>query len=282
MSTKKYKTILENVDTGQYDPNLKGYSNGSMIGFYGQNQEKIDNKKVFDFRKKLEFSHDGDINDRKYSDLFCFNTENSQREDVLDEIAKWLYKKILFNVDNLAEGFEKIYWFVLNNTQEIYEIFGKSLDDEERKIVLTKSLDILNNRLKDVLTENILKSCHNKSQLVDFATKNGISLNEAFVKIMERAPKNPKAEKFIKKSKSEFKKRYGDRWKEVLYATAWKMFGESDNSPENTENTEVAETKSTKMFLRRKDLKKRKDSKYLKIRNLRRILKPLFKHKVSK
>lgn len=42
----------------------------------------------------------------------------------------------------------------------------------------------------------------------------------------ERAPHTKKGEKFIKKHKAEFKKRYGDMWKQILYATAWKLFGE--------------------------------------------------------
>ena len=52
-------------------------------------------------------------------------------------------------------------------------------------------------------------------------------LNEFFDKtyIFEKAPPGAKAERFIKKHKKEFKKRYGDAWKEVLYATAWKLFG---------------------------------------------------------
>ena len=40
-------------------------------------------------------------------------------------------------------------------------------------------------------------------------------------KLDEDAP--PGMEDWIKDRKPEFKKRYGDRWKEVLYATAWKM-----------------------------------------------------------
>ena len=43
--------------------------------------------------------------------------------------------------------------------------------------------------------------------------------------ISEKAPPGKKAKRFIKKAKPDFKKRYGDAWKEVLYATAWKMFG---------------------------------------------------------
>jgi hypothetical protein len=42
----------------------------------------------------------------------------------------------------------------------------------------------------------------------------------------EASPPSKKAEEFIMKNKEEFKKRYGKRWKEVLYSTAWKKFGQ--------------------------------------------------------
>ena len=46
--------------------------------------------------------------------------------------------------------------------------------------------------------------------------------------MVESAPPGKKAEDFIRKHKSEFKKRYGKkRGTEVLYATAWKKFGEA-------------------------------------------------------
>ena len=42
----------------------------------------------------------------------------------------------------------------------------------------------------------------------------------------EVAPNNTKAEEFILKNKASFKKRYGDNWEKILYATAWKLFGD--------------------------------------------------------
>jgi hypothetical protein len=51
-------------------------------------------------------------------------------------------------------------------------------------------------------------------------------VNESTVE--EKAPPGKKAEDFIKGNKAEFKKRYGDRWQEVLYATAWKKFGKKE------------------------------------------------------
>lgn len=47
------------------------------------------------------------------------------------------------------------------------------------------------------------------------------------VVIAESAPPGKKAERFIRKHKKEFRDRYGKRGTEVLYATAWKKFGES-------------------------------------------------------
>ena len=44
--------------------------------------------------------------------------------------------------------------------------------------------------------------------------------------IVEKAPPGKKAEEWIKSNKAEFKKEYGDKWEERLYATAWKLFGE--------------------------------------------------------
>ena len=43
--------------------------------------------------------------------------------------------------------------------------------------------------------------------------------------IKETAPPGKDAEEFINNSKEKFKKRYGDRWEKVLYATAWKVYG---------------------------------------------------------
>jgi hypothetical protein len=42
----------------------------------------------------------------------------------------------------------------------------------------------------------------------------------------ESAPPSKEAEDWVKANKKRFKDEYGDRWEEVLYATAWKMFGD--------------------------------------------------------
>jgi hypothetical protein len=45
--------------------------------------------------------------------------------------------------------------------------------------------------------------------------------------LQEKAPPGKKAEEWIKANKAEFKDRYGDEWEQVLYARAWKLFGDS-------------------------------------------------------
>lgn len=43
--------------------------------------------------------------------------------------------------------------------------------------------------------------------------------------VYEAAPKSKKAEEWILSNKSAFKKRYGDDWEQIIYATAHKLFG---------------------------------------------------------
>lgn len=58
--------------------------------------------------------------------------------------------------------------------------------------------------------------------------------------ILEKAPPSKKAEEWIKKNKENFKDQYGDDWEQVLYATAWKMFGEKSDIVESEAPTNVS------------------------------------------
>lgn len=64
----------------------------------------------------------------------------------------------------------------------------------------------------------------------------------------EVAPPGDKAEEWIKSNKEEFKKQYGDEWEEVLYATAWKMFGKSESIEERMIGAEIAAWLSKTVF----------------------------------
>lgn len=54
-------------------------------------------------------------------------------------------------------------------------------------------------------------------------------------KVTEKAPPGKDAEDFIKSAKKDFKDRYGDKWEEFLYRTAWKKFGPKSESYLKTE-----------------------------------------------
>lgn len=44
--------------------------------------------------------------------------------------------------------------------------------------------------------------------------------------VYESAPKSKEAEDWIMANKRNFKKRYGDNWQQIIYATAHKLFGD--------------------------------------------------------
>lgn len=66
---------------------------------------------------------------------------------------------------------------------------------------------------------------HNKKTVVSFLQHIRKITTDDFNPINEVSPPSGPARRFSKKPevKAAFKKRYGDRWKEVMYATAWKM-----------------------------------------------------------
>lgn len=82
--------------------------------------------------------------------------------------------------------------------------------------------DLLNFALRDESTE-----AEKAFALKNTEAGNGdaSSTDESCEKLKEVAPPNNKAEQFINDNKEDFKKRYGANWERILYATAWKMFG---------------------------------------------------------
>lgn len=69
------------------------------------------------------------------------------------------------------------------------------------------------------------------------------------MKLYEKAPPGAKAESWVKANKARFKKRYGETAGErVLYAKAWKLFGEEvideDAAPTNVMGASAADPNS--------------------------------------
>ena len=67
----------------------------------------------------------------------------------------------------------------------------------------------------------------------------------------EKAP--PGMEQWIKDRKPEFKKRYGDKWQQVLYATAWKRKN-NESVEESADDNPVAGAITRRILLQRADL----------------------------
>lgn len=65
--------------------------------------------------------------------------------------------------------------------------------------------------------------------------------------VKESAPPGKKAEDFITSNKIKFKKQYGKKWEEVLYATAWRKFGKKN---ENFDNAKAVVAESTDKIAR--------------------------------
>ena len=89
-------------------------------------------------------------------------------------------------------------------------------------------------KLTEILSENRIKHAFYKKladrspiiALTETAIEHNISVDNV-ITLLEVAPTAPGAEDWINSVKSDFQKRYGDDWQKVLYATAWKRFGES-------------------------------------------------------
>lgn len=52
-------------------------------------------------------------------------------------------------------------------------------------------------------------------------------------RLNEAAPPSEAAEDWIKSNKARFRKEYGDDYKEVMYATAWKLFKKGSFRPKD-------------------------------------------------
>lgn len=92
-----------------------------------------------------------------------------------------------------------------------------------------KLVELFHDKIKqpeDVLLENMKKASSLEEAILETSLVTGKTVEELVNLIQEVAPPCPEAEKFIKKAKKDFKKRYGKDWERVLYATAWKIFGD--------------------------------------------------------
>lgn len=99
-----------------------------------------------------------------------------------------------------------------------------ALADEDR-MGIQLSLNSSNTHIKNEFQKHGFFVVNEEHSLQMERNPQGLTYQE--LEFMESAPPGAKAKRFIKHQKSDFKKRYGKRWKQMLYATAWKQFGEA-------------------------------------------------------
>jgi hypothetical protein len=227
MTIKKFENIKEN----------------NSPGFYNQNQEMIDNNKVFDLRKNYERTYNYQTNDKIDHGDFVTTVvgTTNQEKDKLLKIAKWIYEvfedtaKVSSDFDDMCfyNVFDFAYSYLLNNYNEIYTVFGKSLNDEEKKTVCVLVLclfyeNYLKNEIFQMMREKIEKN-KKGNVLLETCLKTGITPGEAIKIFFEVSPPSKRIERMIKKNKEYFKKKYGKDWERILYATAWKQYNRMKN-----------------------------------------------------
>lgn len=79
-----------------------------------------------------------------------------------------------------------------------------------------------------MVSKNILKRCKEKETgKIYYVSRGRVCYPISKKEIEEVAPPSKESEKWISKVKDKFKKQYGEDWKQVLYAAAWKRFNKS-------------------------------------------------------
>lgn len=94
------------------------------------------------------------------------------------------------------------------------KIIEKCLDENDGTI--DNFFDLIES--KDLNLETVMTS-----DIAQMTVPLGAMRRKHPAEVYEVSPDNPKAEEFILKNKSQFKRRYGDKWEEILYATAWRI-----------------------------------------------------------
>jgi len=95
-------------------------------------------------------------------------------------------------------------------TMRSYFDGDENAEDPTKSTMMRKYYAALDQKLKD-------KNKKKPEDINKLDKQNYVVINK---RVNEVAP--PGMEDWIKDRKADFKKRYGDRWQEVLYATAWK------------------------------------------------------------
>ena len=101
----------------------------------------------------------------------------------------------------------------MRSATEVRAMYGQA-DDETRQAIIKDLFGAYNNEVKSIMDNKL---------------GNNVKTEDA----------PPGMEQWIKDRKPEFKKRYGDKWEEVLYATAWKQHNAKNESINESANDDT-------------------------------------------
>ena len=129
--------------------------------------------------------------------------------------------------DSLGRKFNKMFWWDGYRDPKDMLATVNGLSDDDLKMLLSKDgWDYTQSKGKGTpraFQIQIIKRELRRRGHRDFEKY----MNEAGMQVNEKAP--PGMEDWIKDRKAGFKKQYGDRWEEVLYATAWKQHNANES-----------------------------------------------------
>ena len=222
-----------------------------------------------DFRKFLEMVADKDLTEAKKK-----KESTAEKDHKAEKAGKEVTKDIEYDdkkdqkkKKSLKDWFEQVEKNIINELETPLPIIG-----QDGKMVSTKPGFIklqgstpTDKAMGDMLSDLIKQKKIQVVAPIDAAAQNQAGQNQAGQKtagtttgggasstatamkeeiIDEKAP--PGMEKWIKDRKAGFKKKYGDRWEEVLYATAWKMKDKmksegAEDAPPSTDDGELLE-----------------------------------------
>ena len=157
----------------------------------------------------------------------------------LQGIRDFLNDKCTFDElePNLQKKLRARYGKDTYNSEEMHDALADASRKNEFGSNFTAKRETLPTRLEERNKANALKKKtvinpkkrEEKKEPFDFRNLTDKSVRDS-KKVTESAPPGKKAEDFIKDNKESFKKRYGKKGEEVLYATAWKKFGNKKES----------------------------------------------------
>jgi nicotinic acid mononucleotide adenylyltransferase len=189
------------------------------------------------YRRFLTLLHNGFLEmkeDQRDSLLMKSQKNNFEYTTLLEVYLRGLAASPIYgNKTPQQYAFDRVNSFISGGSSQ------KNIDSDiwESHIQNNLNRDVSSNRRLDMQSfkkmneEKLLPGEWGTKEMADRFSKDvpgqpdDISQIRSLISWAESAPPGKDAEEFIKTNKEKFKTRYGEKWEQVLYATAWKVYG---------------------------------------------------------